>query len=237
MKFTLPMFVLFSILCASNTYAQKNIVKWRPAALGWNNIDLSYERIINDKSSFAVKVGFMVPLDIVTPYSDYLKQQATQSGASTTSGYTMTKGFINGFSILPEYRFYTAKEAPKGFYVAPYLKFWRGAMGATILDSVLHPTEIVASLNIIGAGVGIGYQWVIADVVTIDWNFLGLGADAYILNATITGQDYAEVSKQIQDSGNASNVILSGAGNITSITSPPTILPGLKTNFSIGYMF
>jgi hypothetical protein len=236
MKFTLPLFVLFSIFFTSNTYAQQNIIKWRPAALGWNNIDLSYERVINEKSSFAVKVGFMVPLDIVAPYSNYLDQQATQNGASST-GFTMTKGFVNGFSILPEYRFYTAKEAPKGFYVAPYLKLWRGAMGANVQDSALNPYDIVASLNILGAGVGIGYQWVIADVITIDWNFLGLGADAYILNATVTGPNYADVSQQIQDSGNASNVIISGAGNITSITSTPTILPGLKTNFSIGYMF
>jgi hypothetical protein len=234
MKFVLPSLLLLCVLFTSNSYAQKNIIKWRPAALLWNNIDFSYERVLNDKSSFAVKAGGMVPLDLTSAFNSN-KASFQQSGYSL-GGYTMTKGIMGGFSILPEYRYYTAAEAPNGFYVAPYLKFWRAGISATATnDTTTSASTLNTSINIIGVGVGIGYQWVIGDAFTVDWNFVGLGVDAYIFNVNITGVDANGTADQIREQFPGTTVTTSG--NSVDLTSSPLFNLGFKSNFSIGYMF
>ncbi len=233
MKFVLPSLLLLCMLFTSNSYAQKNIIKWRPAALTWNNIDFSYERVLTNNSSFAVKAGGMIPLDFTVAFNNY--KASFQAAENNLGGYTMTKGIMGGFSVLPEFRYYTAADAPNGFYVAPYLKYWRAGFSATATnDTTSFASTVNASINVIGVGLGIGYQWVIGDAFTVDWNFLGLGADAYIFNANVTGVNATGTANQIKE---AFPGTVTTTSNSVDYTSSPLMQFGFKSNFSIGYMF
>ena len=236
MKKNITLIVLLSIGLSSISFAQKNIVKFRPLPLAWGSIDFSYERVLSEQSSVAAKIGFMIPLDFTTPYNNYASQNSSSGNGSAYSGFTITKVGIGGFSFLPEYRFYTEKQAPNGFYVAPYLKFWRAAVSLTGKNDTTSATYgMVGSLNIYGAGVGIGYQWIISDIVSIDWNFLGLGVDAYVLGLNFTGADASGGADQIKQKIPNSSLVISA--NSASLTLPPAVLPAFKCNFSIGVKF
>ncbi|MCX6181285.1 MAG: DUF3575 domain-containing protein [Bacteroidetes bacterium] len=233
MKLSQPLFLLL-IIFSTQLSAQKNIVKWRPASLAWNSIDFSYERVLSEKTSFAVKAGALIPVDFTNDFNGY--KSIFQSSNNMAGGYTMTSGAYGGFSVLPEFRYYTSKDAPNGFYVAPYLKFWRAGISTNVSNDTTHiASGIGGSINVLGGGVGIGYQWLIGDSFTVDWNFMGLGVDAYILNLNVSGVNALGTAGNIQSEFAGAKVTTTS--NSASVTSPALFALGFKSNFSIGYMF
>ncbi|MFM7024433.1 MAG: DUF3575 domain-containing protein [Flavobacteriales bacterium] len=233
MKLSSPL-IVFLLIFSATLSAQNNIVKWRPGSLAWNSIDFSYERVFTQQSTAAIKVGIFIPVDFTEELQDQ-KLTFREAGYSM-GGYTILDSKLSGFSILPEYRYYTSASAPNGFYVSPYLKFWRAGIDLSAQnDTTLKITSFSGSLNILGAGAGIGYQWVIGDAFTIDWNMLGLGVDAYILHANLSGVNAVNTAASIQE--NFPGSIISTDGSSTSVTSPPMFNLGFKSNLSIGYKF
>ena len=119
-----------------------NIVKWRPLALGWKGFDFSYEKVLSAGRSFNLKASYILPSNLINP--------------------------VSGLYIIPEYRFYLAKRAPDGFYVAPYLKY---------VYNTYTSYGIKTTQNIYGIGAAVGYQKVLGKRFTLDWNFAGAGVE------------------------------------------------------------
>lgn len=83
------------------------------------------------------------------------------------TGFKASDTRFNGIGLTPEYRFYLSesKEAPAGFYVAPFLRYQNFKLTST--DSGVGGT-----LQTFGGGVTAGYQILLKDRVAFDF-FLG----------------------------------------------------------------
>ncbi|MGX1930690.1 DUF3575 domain-containing protein [Flagellimonas sp. 2504JD4-2] len=79
--------------------AQENVVKINPLSLLFGSLELGYERVVSEKQSFQIDLGY----------------------TSFTSGSLQ----YSGFGIGGQYRFYvqSGKNAPEGWFLAPVASF------------------------------------------------------------------------------------------------------------------
>jgi hypothetical protein len=156
MKKIVLCFSLF--LFAATSFAQKNVVKTNFFGLFAGSYTLAYERVLNDKMSVQLSVGYR-----------------TYKFASADFGSYSVKDSYSGPTIVGEFRYYVtnaSKDVPRGFYVAPFARY------ATYTEKVVASSSTYSgnSYNYttkwtnssIAGGVVLGYQWLIADVVSID---------------------------------------------------------------------
>ncbi|MET4076618.1 DUF3575 domain-containing protein [Hymenobacter sp. UYCo722] len=99
--------------------------------------------------------------------------KSVQLGASFTSASVDDDVTLSGFAITPEYRFYLSdsKEAPRGFYVGPYLRY-RNLKLKYADNSGGGSQAAEATLNTFGGGILIGHQWIFKQRFSLD-TFLG----------------------------------------------------------------
>jgi hypothetical protein len=88
------------------------------------------------------------------------KDQSFQLGFFYT-GYSNSGTKISGFGITPEYRFYLSDDAaPKGVYVAPFLRYQNYDLTDDLNDK--------GTLSTFGGGLILGRQWVFKDKISLD---------------------------------------------------------------------
>ena len=99
LKSITPLFLLLFILISGDLRAQENVIKINPLGAIIGVITPSYERVINEKSSFSIGMNFFF---------------RTADDLKTT-----------GIGITPEYRFYVSKtkDAPRWVYLAPFVRY------------------------------------------------------------------------------------------------------------------
>lgn len=125
----------------------KNVIKTNVlGAAFFNSYSLAYERQLVGRASLNVTVEYS-KLD--------LKAKLFVSGFSTT---------ISGVSVTPEFRVYPVYEHGlfNGFFVGGFLVYRRLGMYKT------NSPGLTANLNSYGAGLNLGYQWLIRKRVTIE---------------------------------------------------------------------
>ena len=141
--------------------AQNVVIKINPLSLFVITGNVQAEYAFNEKMS--AQLGF------------YIGSINLGFGASGTDGgvnYTW-------YGVTPEFRYYVTnktKEAPRGFYVAPFLRYSKVSYdftgSVTDPDNGLNTTaSIGADVNSIGGGVSLGYQWLFGDVFALDLFF------------------------------------------------------------------
>jgi hypothetical protein len=152
-------FLSFAImLVAASGFAQKNVVKANLFGAFGGSYTLAYERVLNDKMSVQLSVGYRT-------FKVYDFSVSTITDKLSYSGPT----------ILGEFRYYVtnaSKDVPRGFYVAPFVRY-----GSYTYKYVYNDTDPSYSssnetakytITSIGGGVMLGYQWLIADRVSLD---------------------------------------------------------------------
>jgi len=166
MKKNIQLLVLLILLLgfaktASAQVSSKNVIKANLLSPIIGSYNFFYERVTSKKLSVQLGVGFT-----------NTQIQASSIG-TTTSTTTLT-----GFRINPELRFYPSdhNQAPKGFYIAPYISYQNLTLTLTNNISGIN-AEGRASLNTFGGGLILGRQWLIAKVVALDL-FMGYGRNA-----------------------------------------------------------
>ncbi|MFK7924188.1 MAG: DUF3575 domain-containing protein [Bacteroidia bacterium] len=227
--------------------AQENIIKLRLGQLAARKVELTYERVVSDNQSFVISAGVRLPRNTVPGIFS-----GATSDPSVFNQDELEFAF-NGFSITPEYRFYLGSEgAPYKFYIGPYLRYRRWGYG---LDAFVEysnngvpdqaDVRIEGSWSGIGGGVGIGMQWIINDVLAIDWNIVGLGVSyqAFKINGqgNNANEDWTAVRARleeawedvpiIQDNFTLEEVDMGVNGKFGFV------LPSVRANLSIGYAF
>lgn len=153
--------------------AQENVVKLGLTPLLFTNVQLGYERALTNDLGVGLNFS-MVPSRDVT-------------GAMENVDF-LTSAQFSYFSVTPEFRYYTAGEAPKGFYIGAFLKYARYRFQSSARHQLFDDNNVAVNtpdgtllVNLdlkvprIGGGFQMGVQWLIADVVSIDWTILGLG--------------------------------------------------------------
>jgi hypothetical protein len=98
-----------------------------------------------------------------------------------------------------------------------------------------------------GAGIAIGYQWLISDSFTIDWTFIGLNVERLTANLEVTSDspdytpDFQQWGDDIQD-GADDFLFLGDKVDVTVEAdrvkvSLPITLPMPYSSLTIGYYF
>ena len=184
-----PILILF--LLATGVKAQQQIIKTSPLGYVYGMYNLQYERMLTDYSAINVSASYLKPnlFDQDEYIIDFLGLDISE------------KLDINGVALNLDYRLFSQNQAgPRGFYIAPYLRYMRVASLLTVdgqfmvmdkHDNLVEVDHIETgfTLDRYGYGIKLGVQWLIADRFSIDWNFGGIGADLY-KTVTITDEGY-----------------------------------------------
>jgi hypothetical protein len=144
-------FILLSMVFLS-LFAQaqmaRSVIKTRPFAPITNNLYLAYEGVISPQFSLQAEVSYKWATDRLLEDGDQI--------------------FPNErIRVTPEARIYTGKSprGPHGLFVGPFLRY---------SHNIYHDSDGNWSANFIGGGAQLGYQAIVAEVVSFDF-FGGLG--------------------------------------------------------------
>jgi len=229
--------ILLLLLVSIVGFGQDNIVKISLPGISYGDYSLSYERVLTQRNTINASVGFMAPkYGFFHPDSSF-----------TLGGGIRFNKFKTGFHASVDYRFYVGKkEAPVGLYVAPYLRYFKYSL--LLNDDIKQDLfNVNTSFSSIGAGFQLGYQWLIKDKVSIDFEFIGLGAEylttklVYSLNTPRSGFDYDSIIDEMRDVFTGWTFFekrlktTSSTDNTTAKISTP--FPGFKFGLTVGYAF
>lgn len=179
-NFFLALLLSFSALPLA---AQRNVVKFTPLRLAVGSLNGAYERVLSDH----VSLGLGANASFLYGNSDFVFDTEVIEG----SNFAYSSSDLNGLTLTPEAKIYVGGNAPRGFYLNPFVRY----LGYTQTGSGTYTGSAgeVSSVNLRtrfsggGAGFGIGAQWLIADMISIDW-YGGLGLAVTGVGVSATGQ-------------------------------------------------
>jgi hypothetical protein len=170
----------------------KNIIKWNTTPfILWSkkNINFGYERVLSPYRSFSINAGYFVLPELFAGLTDSLEIEASNKKS--------------GFSVSGDYRYYfktrNKRMAPDGLYWGIFASYYyyQFENDVTVINnpSIQGSLQFGAKVNILNAGLEIGYQFVLwKDRMTIDLIFLGPSLSTYAKNFTLSGD--IEVDKE-----------------------------------------
>jgi hypothetical protein len=150
MKKFIFMAVAFFAMAAGAAQAQSNVVKVNVLSPVVSTASVFYERTIAEDKSLQLGLFY--------------------------TGFSVGDTKFKGFGITPEFRKYlsSSKEAPAGFYLAPFLRYQSFNLKMEESDEWSQDGETTtseATYNTFGGGLLIGGQWVFADRFVLDTFF------------------------------------------------------------------
>lgn len=157
---------------------RKNVVKFLPVNLLFNSASFEYERKISPRNSFTFGIGLPTP-----------KAFADKFNLSTSENKISNDEF-SSLAIRAAYRHYTGHRIqPSGFYISPYLKYQKLTASATNNKTPDTGTPYVENYdvkaNTMNVGFQMGWQFLIAKTVSIDFYFFGIEAGMANVTATV----------------------------------------------------
>lgn len=156
------------VLSADSEKRGKTLLKYNIPGAFFKSHTIQLERVVGPKHSFAVSVGFGAKASL--PFKDILLDQF---GSDPDASDIIESVMFNRFSITPEFRFYLGrKQAPTGFYLAPFLRYTRmdseQSYSFTDSDNTRHNIDFKGTLTGIGGGLMMGSQWALGRNVVLD---------------------------------------------------------------------
>ena len=118
-----------------------------------------------------------------------------QLGFNYFAGWKLGDTRLNGFSIIPEFRYYLAesKEAPNGGFIAPFARY--GNTGIKVMESG-DPDYAEADITMIGGGLLIGTQRLFKDVISLE---AFIGPAYYNAKIDVTDGDIGDTNLTLID--------------------------------------
>ena len=218
---------------------KRNIIKWNMTPFliwDYSNINFSYERILSSHKSFSVNAGYFT-----------LPSTGIYDSLSISSE---NKKF--GFTFSGDYRWYFKKRnknfAPDGLYWGVYgsYHYYEFENDITVINSDLAQGSVTLNgrLNIISAGVELGYQFAVGKRWTFDLVFMGPSLSVYsgkfTLGGNLTVDEESEYLQAVYD-------ILVGKfpglktliteGNFSPDGATTSIGYGMRYLIQVGYRF
>lgn len=237
-----------SILLKENRQSateKSNVVKIGFFGLFGLDPHLAYERVLTEKTSINLNIAFI-------GFKDNLPFTDIEGEGETTDFDLDTK--LSIFTITPEYRIYVGRKgAPRGFYLGPYLRYarysYQFATDVDIDDDNGNPetvqVDIDGTMTATGMGFQMGVQWIINDIVSIDWGFFGIGFNRYLINVTGRADgdnvNYAKTAAEIEEELEDIPFIGKRVNFDTEDNSIQAKIPffglAVRTNLKVGIMF
>ena len=151
---------------------------------------LQYERVLKRNQSISVELGYatLPKLDSLVSDEFIFKRE------NENSGY---KAFV-------DYRFYPKNEnkynAPRGVYFGPYLGYYRfnKKNNFQVIDSTSLQVELNGKINIMQAGVELGYQFIFYKRWSLDFLLIGPALSFYSADLTFSS-DISNESEILKD--------------------------------------
>ncbi len=213
-------------------------VKWNAASLSFGKLSLGGEYNYQHGKSFTFNIG--------VPVGKTLKATVNNETRSLKLKTT---------SVMGGYRLYMGKKPMSGFYFEPYVKYLKTSLTTNTtftINGTDRNFDVTGSVGNIGIGAQLGVQFLISDVVVIDWFLIGPEANSssFRFTAQETGNGPAwdtgaagDAQQQIQDFIDAIPIINKKAGlevnsNARYVKARYNgFLPGIRTGVSIGIRF
>lgn len=213
-------------------------IKWNAASLSFGKLSLGSEYNYRHGKSFTFNVGI--------PVGKTLKATVNNETRSLK---------IKATSVMGGYRLYMGKKPMSGFYFEPYLKYGKVSF-ETNTNFTLNGTDrnfdVTGSVGGVGLGAQLGVQFLISNVVVIDWFLVGPEATSstFRFEAQETGNGpawdtgaSADAQQEILDFINSIPIIGNKAGIEVNSSARNVkahyngFLPGFRTGVSIGIRF
>jgi len=142
----LVLIAVVTIFSISSIQAQKNVVKADLLGLLFNRTQVSYERVLNEKSSIELSLNY----------------RKVTGSLATLSEETE----VNSFGVEGKYKFYlsSASSAPRSWYVAPVVNY---------SSTTLEEAGLSGDVTSFGGGFLGGYQWILGGF-SLDVNLGGI---------------------------------------------------------------
>lgn len=242
----------FAVLLTFTASAQQNVVKLGLGSIITplnRNINLEYERVLNENSTVLGEIGFGIPRDFG---SDFINQLERFNVDLSQNNIQITSTILKNNYFIAEYRYFFKGEGARGFYVAPYLKLsnWlidvEGVYDNNNTGNITIQTTIDANMFATSIGGGIGYQWLIHDQFAINWNFFSIGGGINRFNADFTAEDNGstldlfrtEAESFLTQFGLEDNIPLSSDNVSRTISGSGTaVFFNMRASLSLGYAF
>ena len=208
---------------------KKNVIRWNLTPfLIWDkrNINIGYERVVKPYRSFSVNAGYFVLPSLVEGLFDSLNIE--RSGQKW------------GFSVSGDYRFYFKKRnkrmAPDGLFWGVYGSYhhYEFENTITVLDSDVADGTLTlgANVNIMSAGVELGYQFIIKERLSIDLVFMGpslsMYANKFVLGGNLDVDEEDEYLQAVYD------ILKNSIPGFEQLTQDKELKTG-GANFSMGF--
>lgn len=249
------LFMSLIMLFALMGHAQKNAIKLGLFSTQIGDFNVNYERVLTETSSLNFNIGYW---DFNSAFIDGLEYMPSSSPDDIQ--FLKFKGSMH---TAIDYRMYMGqKGAMRGFYLAPYIRYW--GQGMEMSDIMYSDTyrnqfsfDIDAKINSFGAGIQVGFQWIIRKHINLDLYFMGIGIERMTIKAKFSSK-YDEMvynsetdeeehlkHKYFEDSVEDAIKDIKLISNKAEIETTddylsvkvPLWLPGLRAGFSIGYSF
>ena len=171
--FAVALFASSSVVAQENFIQGKNVIKLNLPSIALKHYMLQYERVINNRQSIAIGIGFSPSVDL--PFKNTLMDQFSDN-EDAKNAIESTR--FKKITITPEYRFYLGKKgAPAGFYLAPFVRYTNMTIDQdyrfTPSSGIEHTAHLTGKFNGVGGGLMIGAQWLLGKNVTLDWWIAG----------------------------------------------------------------
>ncbi|MFK8037508.1 MAG: DUF3575 domain-containing protein [Crocinitomicaceae bacterium] len=251
--------IICFLLTSMAAFSQKNAVKLVLAPVKLivaNNVGLAYERKFTDRFTASLKFNFSTKS--AAPLSTTLTEFAKEQLDSANANADIFNNKFKSSGLTLELRYYPGSKALKGFYLAPYFGLQTGSFANFDFDFpdntnelIKHGGNVDMGFNFIGGGLAIGNQWTIADKISIDilWIGLGVGSNNFGITGTeLDGQevDFDAIDKDVEEFINSQDGIVKRftsdirrevTDEYIKLTSK-NLVPYTKFfNVSIGYCF
>ncbi|KEY20355.1 DUF3575 domain-containing protein [Kaistella antarctica] len=234
--------IIFALLISATVGAQNsaddkmNIVKTNVTAYAFRNVNLTYERIINQKFSVAIGFGSMGKGSV--PFSKSYIKDTELSNVEVS---------LTNFTIEP--RIYLGKGYGHGFYLAPYYRYTSFNADNIVLTGNYGmgdvPLKISGKASGNSAGLMVGAQWFLGktDNWVLDFwmagGHYGKGKGDFrgTSNRTLSPAEQQELKKKIDGldipfvkytsttDANGANILVDGPW------------AGVRSGLSVGYRF
>jgi hypothetical protein len=165
----------------------RTVVKFNVSGAFFKSYTAQYERVLTPHSTITLSASYSPNAPL--PFRDAL---LNQYGDNQDARRAIETTLFTKRIATVEYRFYPAGQAPRGWYVAPFVRYASMDISNdytyTTQDGILHQAHLNASFNAGGAGLLLGYQFLIGKHLGLDLWLLGPFYGTNV-NAVFTGED------------------------------------------------
>lgn len=198
------------------------------------NITFVYERMVQPNQSLVIQLG-------------YLEISPTLLDSINTDGSIRQKTNF-GLNAAVQYRFYptrlNAQPAPFGLYYGPYASYYGINTTSIYTMSASDPTqaeEIKTNFNMLNLGIGVGYQFVIKDKISIDLLAFGPSLTYSFKNkkssAQVSESEEVMISDLVERSYAADYPLLGQFINLYGNDSSTSFSMFFRYAITVGYRF